>query len=222
MSAILRESLSKSVIRLNSNRQAFFDRVWEGTRDAYFNTEENVWFKDAVKERVLYCAHITQVYVDDELAGYIGYDGYGIPTVGRVAYVEIATCFPDFQRNGVVQRLLTALQDEYDGVMLRTQNPNMFGAMYQAYGSVEPFEGVPSEEAKRCAAIIGNKTPKIYDFMSMVSKGIYDGKCLTGKVIEGNKFFTEQLYSRINPSQGDAIILVSLFGKSRTYSGRVF
>lgn len=189
--------------------------------EAYLNTPDNVWFHDAVYDRIVSCKSMACAYGHDgELTGYIGYDAYYVSEMGRVAYVEIATVFPNHQRKGIIQRLLRVLEDDYDGVMLRTQNPNMAQAMYQAYGSCEPLDCRPCDEAKKVASIIGSAAP-YYDYEAMVCRSIYNGRCLTGQVLRGSAWFEKELYSRIDPESGDAIMLVSLFGK-KTYQFRGF
>ena len=199
------------------NRWDFFEKHWEDTRNAYQNVETNTWFKQAVKDRLVDCKGILCAYVDGELAGYVGYDVYHVFGEGTVLYIDIATCFPRFARRGVVQRLLRTFTT-YNAVMLRTQNPNMADAMYQAYGECEPLTGF-SESGRKIAAVLGQTSPD-YNRETMVCKGIYDGRTLTGSVIRGRPWFDHELYSRINPEKGDAIILVAFNAeRQRTYTG---
>ena len=192
-----------------TNRAVFFKENWDKTKKAYKNDDDNLWFKEAAKERILYCTHLNCAYIEGEVAGYIGFDSFELPRLGSVAYIEIATCYEEFQKNGVVTALLSELiTPKYNAFMLRTQNPNMVDAFYRAYGACEPLECAPSDHAKQFAAIIGEQSPG-YEYETMVSRGVYAGQCLTGEVIHGRTWFEEALYSRINPEKGDAQIIVA-------------
>lgn len=198
------------------NRWDFFRNTWEGTRIAYNNKEENTWFKDAVRDRIIDSKGIICAYVRGELAGYVAYDVYHVFGIGKVLYIDIATCFVEYARQGVVSRLLRSFQG-YDAYMLRTQNPNMADSMYQAYGECEPITGY-SEEGRKVAEVLG-KSWHDYNADTMVCRGIYNHACLTGEEIHGRHWFDRELYSRINPSHGDAIILVA-FCTERLPQGR--
>ena len=203
------EALKNSSFEIDEfigNRSQFFDSVWVQTCRAYMNEEEDLWFKNAVRDRINDSKGIVCAYVDGVMAGYVGYDVYWIRDEGKILYIDIATCFTDFSGRGIIRQILGSFRG-FDAIMLRTQNPNMADSLYQVVGNCEPLTHL-SESGKRVAEIIGRSWEN-YNRETLICKGIYNGKCLTGQEIHGRSWFDNEIYSRIKPSEGDAVILVA-------------
>lgn len=200
----------------HEERRILFERYLEGTLEAYDNTKGNTWFVEAVRHRIENSHFIVEATVAEGFrAGYIGVDNFKIAGVGLIAYVGIATVFPMFKKQGIMQYLLGSLEG-YDGVMIRTQNPCILFSMYQVYGDVMPITSKPTLAARHCAKALAEQSGGLYDEESFVSKGIYNGRRLTGKEnFSGRKWADDAIKERLDAEKGDAQILVSLFKRPR-------
>jgi hypothetical protein len=199
---------------VHDNREFLFARLIGRTLEAYenMNRHDNCWFIEAVHQRITNSRFIVEATVEEGItAGYIGVDHYRVFGVGLVGYIGIAAVFAPFKKQGIMQYLLGSLEG-YDGIMMRTQNPNMASAMYQVFGYCSPISGRPATEMeKRCGEMLARESNGNYDRETMVWKELYNGACLTGVKQSGRPAFNDALYSRIDPMKGDAIVLVSLF-----------
>jgi len=203
----------------HEDRSVLVERYMTQTLEAYDNEPSNTWFVDAVKHRIEHSSFLVEAVVDNEFtAGYIGVDNMRIAGVGLIAYVGIATVFPYFKKQGVMQYLLGSLEG-FDGIMIRTQNPCVLFSMYQVFGDVMPITSKPTLAARHCAKQLADLSGGRYDEDTFVSKGIYDGRRLTGKTNQsGRKWADEAIATRLDADKGDAQILVTLF-KKPTISG---
>lgn len=205
----------------HEERQSLFDRYIDGTLESYSNDPSNTWFVEAVRHRIEHSHFIVESTVAESfVSGYIGVDNMRIQGVGLIAYVGIATVFPMFKKQGILQYLLGSLQG-YDGVMIRTQNPAVLFSMYQVFGDVMPITEKPTLAARHCAKQLADLSGGRYDEEKMVSLGIYDGRRLTGvECSSGRVWADEAIRQNLNAEKGDAIILVSLKKKEKqSYSG---
>jgi len=205
-------SFNVPVTRINHTpREELFKRYIDGTLEAYGNTKDNTWFVEAVRHRIVDSSFIVEATVGDCCTGYIGVDNMRILGAGVFAFVGIATIFPYWKKMGIMQYLLGSL-DGYDGVMIRTQNPQICTAFFATFQHAIPLTEKPSIIARHCARTLADMSNSKFDEDTFVCKGIYDGRRLTGQSQTGRPWAEKALEDRgMHPENGDAIILVSLF-----------
>lgn len=199
----------------DGSRESFFTSTIQKTCEAYGNDPDDEWFVEAVRHRIIDSGILIVSKMYGQLTGYIGVDL--LPEPSPIAYVGIATVFEEHKREGILQALFEPLK-QYDGLLIRTQNPTVAYAVYRKYGMVMPLTEKPSE-----AAIIAGQTlyhsentaypngclPYEYDPRTMVAKGIYNGRRLTTKYKprSSNTWFNRAIDAIVNADKGDAVCL---------------
>lgn len=200
----------------DDSREDFFNRTLEKTCESYGNDQDDKWFVEAVRHRIVDSGMIIQASMYGELVAYVGVDL--LPDPGIIAYVGIATVFEEHKREGLLQALFEPLT-QYDGLLIRTQNPSVAYAVYRKFGMVMPLTEKPSIEARLAGECLNRiesnawakglecestlfappppPTTYFYNGETMVTKGIYNGRRLTKnyKPRSSNRWFNEAMDS---------------------------
>lgn len=191
-------------------RETLFKEFFPMTLAAYRQTEDYLWFREAVWERMFQSGFLLLFFDGDKGVAFKGYDEMLIGNK-KVTYVGVISVDVEYQGNGINQALYDVFSGDTDYMVARTQNPIVATVFLKKFGRVYPFSGDPNDEVKSISHAVCQAHNSLdgYDYHSMVARGIYNNRPLNNPPYRIDNGIQEKMDYLLDPYKGDAVMIVS-------------